>query len=157
MSLQRLSAAAGALDLLSLPLTALLPPWSHHPLLTWDTWGAAVPGDTTCRAALAFLHVTVGTLLPLLVAAWSWQPPAAAAPASSHWTRAADAAGLGGAGAQHGGVQLQKLRRHVCSAAARADAALARQLRGEAMPGGRAGVAWLLLASTWLCCRTLSL
>ena len=147
LPLRRLRAVAGALDLLSLPLFALLPPWTHsQQQFAWGKGGALLPGgDAACHATLAFTHVSLGTLLPLLVAVWSWQPPAAAAHARTSQSAAA-ATGFGG--------QLQKLRRHASSAAASADVALAQFLCG---PGGRAGVAWLLLATTWLCCRTLAL
>ena len=151
---------AGALDLLALPLMTLLPPWSHsQQQLAWGRGEARQQGDALCCATLAFLHVAVGTLLPLLAAVWTWQPPPAVARASSSQPAARPSA-AGTAPplrAQRASEQLHKLRRRASSAAVSADVALARLLSGKRTPGGRAGVAWLLVAAAWLCCRTLAL
>ncbi len=84
----------------------------------------------------------VGLLAPLLISAWTWQPPS---------KKAAEAAAAG-PGSKGG---LQQLRHAMLLALAGCDRTLHFWLGGELKePIGRAVLTWMLLAVCWLVCST---
>lgn len=156
----RVGAVAELLDHAALPLVALTPhEWSHEHL---RVRGAALPSGAACHAVLAFMHISMSALLPVLVSAWQWYAAAEAESAaatngggsSSSSSRAATPAEQP---ATRSAACRAGVRTRVSGGAAAANLALARLLCGRLTLGGRAPVAWLVLAATWLCCRALAL
>lgn len=86
-------------------------------------------------------HLVVGFLLPTLLLAWCWQPPAGAA------GRRSAARGSGSSAWQRADKLSQQ-------AVAGSDRLLCTLFGGAAGLLGRTFVAWYLLSKTWLLCST---
>jgi len=109
------------------------------------------PPEAVCHTSASFLHLLVGLVMPTLLSAWCWVPPA-------------EDQG-GGAGGDRQGAQphdahvsptssLQLLCQRTCKAVAVCDRWL-HWLSGATAdhPGVRPVVAWFVLACAWTLCR----
>lgn len=150
LSSQRQAGAAALLEHLGQPLAAFVPVAAHLTPSPALLEGSAPPA-AVCHATASFLHLSVGLVLPCLLAAWRYQRPH-----NSQQPSAGPEAGQAGGGVNASSTSTsgtawvqQALRR----AAAACNCWLHTLLGGRQVPAARALVAWFVCANLWLLCK----